>query len=177
MTAGISPRMPLSPQFRLPQFTHSETAKKLGLYNIPREVNQIENLKALCRRVLEPVSARLECELQILSGFRCITLNRLMGEPCDSQNLLGEAADILPQGLSAYDAAFTIAAWDDLPFDRLALVHRMLRSGATASYIHLSHRRTSENRRRVETWFLTPESREICGGIVTVADRPLDKVA
>ncbi len=177
MTAGISSRMPLSPQFRLPQFTRSASAEKLGLYNIPREVSQVENLKALCRKVLEPVSARLDCKLKILSGYRCITLNRLMGEPCDSQNLLGQAADILPQGHAAYDAAFTIAAWDDLPFDRLALVHRMLRSGATASYIHLSHRRTSENRRCVETWFLTPQSRAICCGIQTVAERPLDKVA
>ncbi len=169
--------MPLSSQFRLPQFTRSETAEKLGLYNIPREVNQVENLKALCRKVLEPVSARLACEVQILSGFRCITLNRLLGEPVDSQNLLGEAADILPQGPSAYDAAFTVAAWDDLPFDQLALVHRVLRSGVTASYIHLSHRRTAENRRCVETWFLTPEGRAACGGILTAADRPLDKVA
>jgi len=176
MTEGISARMPLSPRFGLPAFTRSDTAEKLGLYNLPREVNQVENLKALCRQVLEPVTDKLGREVRILSGFRCATLNRLIGEPADSQNMLGEAADILTRGLSAYDAAFTIAAWGDLPFDRLALVHRTLRSGAVASYLHLSHRRMAPNRHRVETWFIAANGRR-CDSGVLAAGEPGDEKA
>ncbi len=153
MTVGIHPRMALSENFRLPFFTRSATASKLGLPNVPRDVAAVANLKALCVNVLEPVQARFGRRLRVTSGFRTETLNRLMGGARDSQHLFGEAADFIVEGMNAYDAAFTLAALTDLPFDCLRLVHRKTRCGATQCHIHVSHRRLGGNRGLVETLF------------------------
>jgi hypothetical protein len=151
MTGTISAKMQLWGRFYLGQFTSNRTAKKLSLPNVPREASQVANLTALCRHVLEPVEARLVCDLYILSGYRCPTLNRLLGGTADSQHLLGEAADIHTGTVAAHDAAFTLAACDDIPFDRPSLVHRQLTGGGLASYLHVSHRRMGPNPRVVET--------------------------
>lgn len=168
MCVGIYPSMALSDNFRLPYFTKSQTAEKLGLYNIPREVSEVANLKALCERVLEPFEARLKGRVRIVSGFRTQTLNRLIGGPRDSQHLLGEAADFIVEGMPAYTAVFTLAAQSDIPFDRLRLVHRACRDGSTKSYIHVSHRRMDDNGGLVETVFQTGEGRRTLKGIHSV---------
>jgi len=48
----ITPSLSLSPNFALREFTRSETAKKHQLYNLPRDVSEIANLKALFDAVL-----------------------------------------------------------------------------------------------------------------------------
>ena len=46
--------MKLSKHFSLKEMTKSGTAARLGLDNTPNE-EQIENLKALCENILEPL--------------------------------------------------------------------------------------------------------------------------
>lgn len=173
MTVGIHPRMALSENFRLPYFTRSATASRLGLPNVPRDVAQVANLKALCARVLEPMQAclgqarnRQARQLRIVSGFRTETLNRLMGGARDSQHLFGEAADFIVEGINTHDAAFTLAAQSDLQFDQFRLVHRQGRKGVLQSHIHVSHRRLGDNRGLVETVFREPDSVRVMPGIL-----------
>jgi len=153
MTVGIHPRMALSDHFRLPFFTRSATASRLGLPNVPRDVAEVANLKALCERVLEPMQNRLGKRLRITSGFRSQTLNRLLGGARDSQHLFGEAADFIVEGMNSFDAAFTLAAQTDLPFDQFRLVHRKGAGDVLQSHIHVSHRRLGGNRGLAETLF------------------------
>ena len=54
----------------------------------------IENLKALCMEVLQPLRDYLEKPVVISSGYRCSEVNKAVGGVSGSQHLKGEAADI-----------------------------------------------------------------------------------
>lgn len=177
MMQAIHPRTALSGRFVLSDFTHSKTAKKLGLYNLPREASEVANLIALCAQILDPIECRLKGRLRILSGYRTVTLNRLLGGARDSQHLLGEAADVTLEGVPATDAAFTISQQGDLPFDRLVLMHRRAPDGGITSALHLSHRRLGQNRRQVETRFIDAAGVKVQAGIQAAENFLMDQAA
>ncbi len=143
----------LSPHFSMAELTRSQTAKRHQLYNIPRDVSEVANLKALCERVLEPVRAMFGKPVIITSGYRCGTVNRLIGGSVRSQHMLGEAADFIIPGLAPYDAAYSLAARADVPFDQLIFENRQAASG-WRQWIHISHKRLGGNRGEVLTMVL-----------------------
>lgn len=83
----------LSPNFTLEEFTYSSTAKRLGIKNEPNE-EQILNLTALCKYVLQPVRDAQGKPIFISSGYRCPEVNKAVGGSSNSQHMAGEAADI-----------------------------------------------------------------------------------
>ena len=170
MTVGIHPRMALTPVFSLPDFTRSTVADRYGLYNMPRDVSVIANLKALCERVLEPTTQRFGKRLKILSGFRTHTLNRLLGGARDSQHLLGEAADFIVEGVPAFDAALSLAAQSDLPFDELIYEQRLTKTGDMQAWISVSHRRLGDNARTVSSAFSVDGVRTLQAGLVEYSE-------
>ena len=151
MTHAFDVRQALSPNFRLAEFTRSETATKHQLYNVPRDECDLANLKALAQKVLEPARTVLGRPLVITSGYRCGTLNRLIGGAGQSQHLYGEAADISLHGMPMVDAALSLAAQDDLPFDQLIYEIRTHNSRPPTEWIHISHKRLGGNRHEVLT--------------------------
>ena len=80
----------LTPHFTLEELTKTNT----GLSNIP-SVEQINQLRNLCRDILEPLRTHLgDSPIIIHSGFRSPAVNKaVLGVPT-SQHLLGQAADI-----------------------------------------------------------------------------------
>ena len=86
--------MQLSENFSLAEMTRSATAKRYGIDNTPNE-EQIENLKALCKNVLQPLRDEFG-PITIGSGFRSKAVNNhpLVGGASKSQHMKGEAADI-----------------------------------------------------------------------------------
>lgn len=164
----IDARMRLSPHFRLSEFTKSSTADKYQLYNIPREEAEIANLRALAVRVLEPVRALFDRYVVVSSGFRCATLNRLIGGSANSQHLLGQAADIRVRDVPCFDAASTIAA-SDIPFDQLIYERRERDTGWT-EWLHISHRRLGGNRREALTIIKSKDERRVLEGIHLVPE-------
>jgi zinc D-Ala-D-Ala carboxypeptidase len=62
-------------------------------YNPPTEV--IENLRALCINILQPLRDALGTPLKINSGYRCPSLNKSIGGSKNSQHMTGQAADII----------------------------------------------------------------------------------
>ena len=84
----------MTDNFSLRELTYSQTAIKNGIPNIPKDPSVLENLKALCENVLEPLRAGLKCPIKISSGYRSAELNKLIGGAKASQHNIGQAADI-----------------------------------------------------------------------------------
>jgi zinc D-Ala-D-Ala carboxypeptidase len=91
--------------------------------NIPNE-REKENLRALAKKVLQPVRDLLSkvfgmsVPININSAFRSEQVNKAVGGVSNSQHRIGQAADIVPQGISLMEA-FTIIAKSSIPYDQL----------------------------------------------------------
>jgi len=91
--------MQLSKHFSLDEFTFSQTAVRFGIDNNPRE-EIVNNLKLLCENCLEPLRELLGKPIRITSGYRCPTLNGLIGGSKHSHHMVGMAADIKVKGMN-----------------------------------------------------------------------------
>ena len=77
-----------------PHFTLEElTVTKSGLSNIPN-IEQINQLRILCRDILEPLRDYVGSSIIVDSGFRSPYVNKAVGGVITSQHLRGQAADI-----------------------------------------------------------------------------------
>ena len=89
----------LSQHFRLSEFTRSATASARGIDNTLNKSNAehsriINNLRALCENVLEPLRQHFNVPIRINSGYRSPALNKAVGGAKRSYHLQGRAADI-----------------------------------------------------------------------------------
>ena len=84
--------MQLSKNFSLAELTKSQTAERMGLENNPSE-GEVENLRLLCERVLQPVRDHFNKVVTISSGYRSEVLSRKIGSSSKSHHCLGMAAD------------------------------------------------------------------------------------
>jgi zinc D-Ala-D-Ala carboxypeptidase len=85
-------------------------------YNPPQEV--IENLRALCENVLQPLRDALGSAVSINSGYRCPSLNAAINGAKNSQHMTGQAADICDH-TNGNPYLFKKIKELDLPFDQL----------------------------------------------------------
>ncbi|NLV52609.1 MAG: DUF882 domain-containing protein [Bacteroidales bacterium] len=137
--------MKLSEHFDLREFTHSATAQRQGIANVPGQA-EVENLKALCRHVLEPLREHAGQPVIISSGYRSPALNGAVHGAEHSQHMRGEAADIhVPNN----DTGNEWLAWmmDHLVFDQL--IKERQRRDSPTFWIHVSYRRDGGNRQMV----------------------------
>lgn len=88
----------LTPHFRLEEFLRSETAIRAGR-EIEADTLTIANLRRLCNLVLEPLRDAVG-PIRILSGFRPVWLNQLVGGSATSEHVPGRAADIEVVGMA-----------------------------------------------------------------------------
>lgn len=107
--------MQLSKDFYLSEFTESDTAEEEGIDNTPN-AQEIQNLRVLSQRVLQPIRSFLSRPVSVNSGYRCPKLNEAVGGVSDSRHKSGKAADIKVEGLAAEDLAWMIRQ-TDLPFE------------------------------------------------------------
>lgn len=85
--------MKLSEHLDLSEVIRSESAKRLGISNMPTETH-IANLKVVAERLFEPIRAHFRVPIRISSGYRSVALNRAIGGSQTSQHSSGEALDI-----------------------------------------------------------------------------------
>jgi zinc D-Ala-D-Ala carboxypeptidase len=114
----------LTPNFRLAEFFFSEIATRNKFRNEPSPENAaqvVDNLRALCENVLEPIRDLFGAPVIILSGFRSLGLNRYIKGAVNSQHMLGQAADIRIPGVSPADTQAKIWNSGKIPFDQLIL--------------------------------------------------------
>lgn len=130
--------MRLSPNFTLAEMTRSDTAARLNIRNEP-DADQIESLRTLCLKVLEPVRAHFGRPVRITSGFRSPRLCVAIGSASTSQHARGEAADFEIPGVDNLQVATFIR--DHLRFDQLIL-ENYTRGDPNSGWIHVSYRAT-----------------------------------
>ena len=135
--------MKLTKNFSLEEMYRSETARRCGIDNKPQTEEVVENLRALCLEVLQPLRDHLGKPVVVSSGYRCKDLNKKVGGVENSQHLKGEAADIKVSGKEELiDVMRSIM--DQTDFDQLIRE----KSGST-EWVHVSHKRNGNNRRMV----------------------------
>jgi putative chitinase len=124
----------LSQNFTLEQLTHSQTAVRLGIRNLPTPAHK-ERLKLLCEQILEPLHEYFP-KLEISSGYRSRALNVAVGGSDNSQHSKAEAVDFSVQGLSPLFVCQQIIRLKIVDFDQLIY---------EGTWVHISR---SENPRR-----------------------------
>jgi zinc D-Ala-D-Ala carboxypeptidase len=130
--------MNLSANFSLHELTKSETALRHDLDNTPSET-EIENLRLLCEKVLQPVRDHFGKGVKVNSAFRSLAVNAAAGgvqgaKPSDHTR--GMAADIEIPGVANADLAQWIM--DNLEYTQLIL--EFYTSGIPDSgWVHVSY--------------------------------------
>ena len=133
--------MKLSANFQLSELVKSQVAERKGISNNPSPAH-IDNLKALCVNVLQPIRSQFESPVVISSGYRSAELCIAIGSSIKSQHTEGKAADIEVVGIDNKELAEWIK--HTLEFDQLIL--EFYRDGEPDSgWIHVSWN-TGENR-------------------------------
>ena len=128
--------------------TKSQTARRHGISNNPPEL-AINNLRALCEKVLQPTRDYYMQAITVTSGYRSPYLNEKIGGSKRSQHCLGEAADFEILGVSNLSLATWISC-STLPFDQLILeFHDPVEPNS--GWVHVSHVDGGPNRGQVLT--------------------------
>ena len=127
--------MRLSENFSLWELTKSQTAERKGISNVPGE-EEIKNLTALCKNVLQVVRSYYGVPIKPSSGYRCLALNNAIGSRPTSQHITGQAVDFEVPGVDNK----VVARWikDNLTYDQLILEYYkegQLNSG----WVHVSY--------------------------------------
>ena len=137
--------MRLSENFSLWELTKSQTAARLDISNEPGK-KEIENLRLLCRHILQPVRDNYRIPVQPSSGYRCFALNEAIGSSSRSQHITGQAVDFEVPWVDNK----VLAHWvhDNLIFDQLILEY--YKEGEPKSgWVHVSYIEPSiKNRKR-----------------------------
>lgn len=111
--------MQLSDHFSLEELTFSEKASRLGLDNRP-DASEVENLRLLCRFILEPLRLAIAKPIVINSGFRAPAVNKAVGGAATSHHLSGRAADIRVVGMKPIDVCRMVRSLA-LPYEQCIL--------------------------------------------------------
>ena len=85
--------MKLSKNLSLGEFTRSQTAKRKGIDNTPKE-EHLEAAKLLAENIFQPIRECFATPIFISSGYRSDALNEAIGGSKTSQHSKGEAIDI-----------------------------------------------------------------------------------
>ena len=111
--------MKISANFSRDEFTHSDTAARLG-YAISLDRYEFENIERLVNLCLQPAREAIGKPFVITSGYRPPWLNRLINGAKDSRHMYGCAADFVVPTADLEQVFSRIRALN-LPVDQLIL--------------------------------------------------------
>lgn len=124
----------LTANFTLEEMCKSQIAINRGWDNMAKGIF-VENLRALCENVLQPIRTQFALPVTIVSGYRSANVNRACGGRWNSQHMAGQAVDIEIFGIANSDIWRFIYA--QLPYDQLIAEH-LRQDDPNAGWIHVS---------------------------------------
>jgi hypothetical protein len=89
----------ISEHLDLSEVVRSETAKRLGVSNMPTP-EHIENFKKLAENIFEPIRNNFRVPIHLSSAYRSVALNKAIKGSSSSQHCKGEAIDLDMDGSS-----------------------------------------------------------------------------
>jgi hypothetical protein len=138
----------ISPHITYSEATHSDTAKRLGIPNVPDET-QLANMKVLAEKVFEPLREHFGVPIYVSSFFRSALLNKQLKGAKKSQHMSGEAMDLDAEkfgGVTNKDIFEYIL--DNLDYDQLIWEFG---TNDEPDWVHVSFTTTRPNRKQVLT--------------------------
>ena len=127
--------MQLTDNFTLSELTKSETALRHDMDNTPGE-KEIENLKRLAEKVLQPVREHYQKGVKCNSGYRAPAVNQKVGGSPTSDHCKGQAADIEIPGVPNAD----LAQWITENLDFTQVILEFYTQGVPDSgWVHVSY--------------------------------------
>jgi uncharacterized protein YcbK (DUF882 family) len=127
--------MNLTVNFTLSEMIKSDTALRHDMDNTPEEA-EIENLKRLCEKVLQPVREHFKTGVKVNSGFRHPDVNAKVGGSKTSDHCKGQAADIEIPGIPNAD----LAKWITENLDFTQVILEFYTQGVPDSgWVHVSY--------------------------------------
>lgn len=117
--------------FSIGELCRSNVADLKGIPNHPNTYQKM-NMEKLIRNVLDPLRFKFGKPIYVNSGFRCATLNELIGGARNSQHMDGKAADITSGNKKDNKVIFELAQGMGLEFDQLINENQF-------SWIHISY--------------------------------------
>ena len=135
--------MELSKNFTLNELTKSQEATRLGIDNTPNE-EQINNLKILCEKLLQPIRDFYGMPLSISSGYRSVALCEAIGSSAKSQHTKGQAADFEIFNIANKDIADFIV--QNLDYDQ-CILEFWNENDPNSGWVHCSYN-SSGNRKQ-----------------------------
>jgi hypothetical protein len=110
--------MILSENFTLQELIYSDTAIRMGIDNKPND-ETVENLKILCKNILEPIRANFKAPVVVSSGYRSEAVCLAVGSSSKSQHIKGQAVDFEIFGIPNKEVADWIV--NNLDYDQCIL--------------------------------------------------------
>jgi len=127
--------MQLTNNFSLAEMVKSDTALRHDMDNTPGE-KEIENLKRLAEKVLQPVRDYFKTGVKVNSGYRHPEVNAKVGGSKTSDHCRGQAADIEIPGVPNAD----LAQWITENLDFTQVILEFYTQGVPDSgWVHVSY--------------------------------------
>ena len=124
--------------------THSNTAEKKEIENVPNDV-QIVAMKKLAKEIFEPLREWANEPIRVNSFFRSPELCEAIGSKATSQHAKGQAIDIDATGMKTNAELFNYIK-DELDFDQLIWEFG---DDENPDWIHVSYVGVNGNRKRI----------------------------
>jgi hypothetical protein len=124
--------------------TNSNTAVRKGIKNEPNE-KQLKAMKALAKKVFEPLRIHFNEPIRINSFFRSTALNKAIGGSTSSQHCKGEAVDLDATKEVTNKQLYNYIK-DNLEFDQLIWEFG---TDNNPNWVHVSYKSTGKNRKQL----------------------------
>jgi zinc D-Ala-D-Ala carboxypeptidase len=108
----------ISKHITLQEATESATALRMGIKNVPNEV-ELESMKYVSENLFEPIREWYDKPIKVNSFYRCLALNKAVKGSLTSGHVLGNSIDISGGNKIENKKIFEFIKTSGLDFDQI----------------------------------------------------------